>query len=124
MVRREAFMVPGAGGFSGGVQEPAGLRDEFPVPCHFRPEDSRSQQGSDSFYMVNNFFGPTVKSPSHLCFPVQKCGGHRQEKLGCLPSHSGRRGPVCFCKCAELLAALLHVHHQLHTGTAPGRKAL
>lgn len=56
------------------------------------------------------------------CAIVQECGGHGAEEVGRLPSHPGGWGPVCLCQCFELLATLLHVHHQLHPGSAAGRK--
>lgn len=57
------------------------------------------------------------------CSSVQECGGHREEELGCLPSHPGGWGPVCLCQRSKLPATLLHVHHQLHTGAATGRES-
>lgn len=56
--------------------------------------------------------------------PVQERGGHGEEELGRLPSHSGGWRPVCLRQRPQLPATLLHVHHQLHTGAAAGRKAM
>lgn len=52
VVRCEASLVRGAGGLSGRVQEPVELRNEFPLPSHLCPQDSCSQQGTDTFHTL------------------------------------------------------------------------
>lgn len=50
VVRCEASLARGAGGLSGRVQKPAELCNEFPLSSHLCPQDSCSQQGTDTFH--------------------------------------------------------------------------
>lgn len=74
--------------------------------------------------MLKGYFHIVIAVNVPACASVQERGGNGEEELGRLPPHLGGRGPVCLRQRAELPATLLHVHHQLHTGAAAGRKAV